>query len=321
MTIDYKYEVAFSFLARDEQMAIHLKDLLQDRFTVFVYSESQREIAGTDGEKTFAEVFQQQSRVVVVLFRAGWGETPWTRIEETAIRNRAFENGYDFVLFVPLEMPPSVPKWLPKTQLWLGLDRWGIRGAASVIEARLQQAGAATTTETVQDRAQRIKRELDWNNDRKRLLASEEGVKLASKEALLLQGLIKSHMEGINAADAFGVKTETFGSSTFLQSASIGIAVYWTCHYINTLSESGLEVATWKGGIPRPNAFFFRDPIKLASRKFAFDLDRTNAPIWRERDQEAEYSSQMLSEEVVRMLLDEIRLREATPDIPEDEDA
>src|SRR4051794_8510262 len=121
----YKYDVAFSFLAGDEALAAQLTDLLQDRLKVFLYSRRQGEIAGTDGEKTFNAVFGEQARLVVVLYRSGWGQTPWTRIEETAIRNRAYEHGYDFVKFIPLDDNPSVPKWLPKTQLWFGLKRWG----------------------------------------------------------------------------------------------------------------------------------------------------------------------------------------------------
>ena len=135
----YKYDVAFSFIAQDESLAIQLNDLLQDRLNTFLYSKQQEEIAGKNGEKEFGKVFGEEARIVVVLYRKGWGETPWTRIEETAIRNRSYEHGYDFAIFIPLDDPLSVPKWLPKTQLWVGLKRWGIAGAASVIEARVQE--------------------------------------------------------------------------------------------------------------------------------------------------------------------------------------
>ena len=105
--VKYKYDVAFSFLARDEGLATELNDLLQDRVRTFLYSRKQGEIAGKDGEQSFNAVFGKEARLVVVLYRRGWGETPWTRIEETAIRNRAFEYGYDFVKFIPLDEPPS----------------------------------------------------------------------------------------------------------------------------------------------------------------------------------------------------------------------
>jgi hypothetical protein len=38
-----------------------------------------------------------------VFYRQEWGETPFTRIEQTAIRNRAFHEGHSFTLFVATE--------------------------------------------------------------------------------------------------------------------------------------------------------------------------------------------------------------------------
>jgi len=93
----YEYEVAFSFLNEDEELAFRINDLIQDRVKTFIYSRQQEKIAGTDGEETFNQVFGSEARIVVVLYRENWGKTPWTRIEETAIRNRAYEKGYDFV--------------------------------------------------------------------------------------------------------------------------------------------------------------------------------------------------------------------------------
>ena len=99
---EYKYDVAISFVKEDEALAEQLNNKLKETLTTFLYSERQKEIAGRDGEKAFNEVFFQQSRIVVVLYRDSWGKTPWTRMEETAIRNRAFDDGYDFTTFIPV---------------------------------------------------------------------------------------------------------------------------------------------------------------------------------------------------------------------------
>ena len=94
MTDDDAFDVAISFCARDESTAKRLHDVLLGRLSVFLYSEEQRRLAGTDGEVTFNAVYGKQARLVVVLYRAEWGETPFTRYEATAIRNRAFNAGY-----------------------------------------------------------------------------------------------------------------------------------------------------------------------------------------------------------------------------------
>ena len=179
---EYKYDVAFSFLKEDENLADQINNLIQDRLNTFLYLKRQEDIAGTDGEKTFSDVFGKQSRCVVVLYRSKWGTTSWTRIEETAIRNRAFEEGYDFSLFIPLDNPPSVPKYLPKTQIWIGLDRWGLKGAATIIEARVQSLGGESKEESPVDIIARIKRDQQFEIERSRLLESENGLEVARLE-------------------------------------------------------------------------------------------------------------------------------------------
>ncbi len=114
---EFKYEVGFSFIRKDENIAYDLNDRIQDRLSTFIYSKKQEELGGTDGEKKFNKIFYEQSRVVVVLYRDGWGQTPWTRIEETAIKNRAFEKGWNFLLLINLDNNSCLPTWIPKTYI------------------------------------------------------------------------------------------------------------------------------------------------------------------------------------------------------------
>ena len=169
---NFMYDVAFSFLQEDEGLAIQLCDMLEGRYNTFIYSEKQVELAGKDGEETFNLVFGEQSRVVVVLFRNNWGKTGWTRIEMTAIRNRGYEYGYDFSLFIPLEKNSRLPKWLPKTQIWFDSNRWGIEGTIPVIEYKIKQEGGSTKKETAVDKAERINRLIESKEKKKAFLDS-----------------------------------------------------------------------------------------------------------------------------------------------------
>ena len=103
---EYKHDVAISFLQEDEPLAIEIADRLGDRVAVdvFVYSKRQNDLVGKDGLEAFSGVFGEQSRVVVVLHRGKWGETRWTRVEETAIKNRGLEQGWDFLLLIRLDV-------------------------------------------------------------------------------------------------------------------------------------------------------------------------------------------------------------------------
>lgn len=178
---DFKYDVAFSFLQRDEPLAMQLNDRLQDWVNTFTYTEQQKVVAGTDGEETFHRVFGKEARIVVVLYREGWGQSRWTRIEETAIRNRGHERGYRFTVFVPLEDPPKVPAWLPAAQVWVGLNRFGIDAAAAVIEARIQDSGGQVHQESIEEHAKRIERAMQFDK-RREAFQWDEGVRGAQQE-------------------------------------------------------------------------------------------------------------------------------------------
>ncbi len=305
----HKYDVAFSFLAQDEDIAVRLNDLLKGRYSTFVYSEKQRDVAGADGEIAFTSVFSDESLVVVVLYKKGWGETSWTRIEQTAIRNRAFDNGYDFALFIPLEKHPDLPKWLPKTQLWIGLDRWGLETTAGVIEARIQEAGGTEKAETSQELAARIKRDIEWEKDRKKRLNSEDGVKDARMQAEELHAIIKSKIEMIEKESALGLSVQVDGPTTWVRGPSIGMAIQWDCRYTNTLNDSSLYFGIWDGAPPKPGYYSFREPQEIASTMYKFDYNRLNSPCWT-KDASTLMSNEQLSETIISAFLDELHKRQ-----------
>jgi hypothetical protein len=182
----FEYDIAFSFHSQDEGLASKLNDLLQDRFKTFLYSERQKELAGRDGEETFSTVFATKARFVVIFYRKEWGETPFTRIEQTAIRNRAYSEGYNFTLFIPTEDPATVPDWLPRIRLYYGLGRFGISGAAAVVEARVQETGGQPQIESVADRAARLNRAMQFRQQQSHFSKSEVGVQAAREAYELL---------------------------------------------------------------------------------------------------------------------------------------
>jgi hypothetical protein len=87
MSNNHEFEVAFSFLQQDEQLAIDMSDRIRARVKVFIYSEQQKQLIANDGVDAFSQVFRTEARVVVVLYRENWGKTKWTRVEETAIKS------------------------------------------------------------------------------------------------------------------------------------------------------------------------------------------------------------------------------------------
>lgn len=199
MTKDnYKYDVAFSFAQKDEALALSIYKLLKDRISCFIYSEEQKKLAGTDGEKTFNEVFSKEARIVVIFLSSDWGNTKWTRIEETAIKNKGFDEGYDFVILIPTEKDVNPPKYIPKTRLWIGLERWGIESAASVIEARVQEFGGQVKELTAFERLAQKNDTIQHKKKVEQILNSHEGANLAAAEFLKLKNEFETVAKQIN---------------------------------------------------------------------------------------------------------------------------
>ncbi|MGO9577846.1 MAG: hypothetical protein ACLP2P_00375 [Desulfobaccales bacterium] len=306
---NYKYDVAFSFLDQDEPLAIELNDLLQDRLTTFLYSERQKEIAGKDGEKIFAEVFGEEARVVVVLYRGGWGKTLWTRIEENAIRNRAFEQGYDFTIFIPLDDIPSMPKWVPKNRLWVGLKRWGANGAASAIEASVQERDGEPHEENAIERATRLKRSLEFEEKRKEFRYSFEGVRIANLELEKLKKEIISLIDKINRSDS-GIELQSINSSyreIIVSSLGFWLKGQWKCGYNNSLDNSELYLTIWDGD-PSLSYIIRGMPLnKLGEDKFNFDMVPTGDYRWIASSSGRSFSSKDLSSYIIKYFLDKIQ--------------
>jgi hypothetical protein len=299
---EYKYDVAFSFLKEDEGLANQLNELLSDRVSTFLYSKQQEKVAGTDGEKIFNDVFSKESRIVVVLFRKNWGKTPWTRIEETAIRNRAYEEGYDFVIFVPLEIKSRLPKYLPKTQIWIGLDRWGVKCAASVIEARIQLFGGKPKILTPKEIAARIKNDQIFEQKRKLFLESVEGLELAKSEAKkLFAELEKVKNEIKEGIEGFELGYSVQENSCFLNHGWFSIKCEFIHRYRDSLADSYLSLT-----LQASNRSGF-DSIIINKIEYHFDINKNNEYGWiKNKDRDSFVSSNQLVEEAIKILFDKI---------------
>jgi hypothetical protein len=269
----FKYDIAFSFVGEDEGLATQLNDRVQDRYRTFLYSKAQEQLAGTDGEKVFNAVFGEQARTVAVLLRPEWGQTPWTRIEETAIRNRANEQGYDFTTFIVTTPETAVPKWLPKARIWYNLERFGLDGAAAVLEARVQEGGGTAVQETLANKAARVQRAQDFNQQRDAFKHSYEGAQAGLEAYRRLVNDLKSNPE----LRRIGCRIEDvpYAGVTMLVGQGIVLTVEYKSAYANTLDKTALVAQFYDRVPPLPGLITFSEvepPHTLAKWKFTFGL-------------------------------------------------
>ena len=304
----FKYDVAFSFLKRDEALVFQVDSLLHGRVKTFVPSRRDEFIGHTDFENTARRVFGYETRIVTVLYRSHWGSTGRTLLEETVIRNRVHEDGYDFVLLVLLDTPPSLPLWIPKKQLWLSFDRWGLEGTAAVIEARVQQAGGGPTREeTPLERAQRLEREQALEEERQAFLHSQDGFRSALSELAQLFDTIEWISNEIaKTARRIPVRIDRDEKHLVLSVHGLSLDVAWVLRSPNTLERSSLHVMLWKGLLPVHGAAFEK-LRRLEKTEFSFDRNFEGENGWREPGREDRFlSSAELAEECLNLLLDHL---------------
>src|SRR5258708_29242853 len=162
-----KYDVAISFLSRDEPIAAALYERLSDGLRVFFYPRSQEVLAGTDGLDSMRRPFVDESRIVVVLYREPWGNTEWTRVEETAIKERCLKHGWDSLFFMTLDKAANLPNWLPRTHVRLSYEDFGLEQAVGAIKARVQELGGEIVPVNAKTRAKLVQAEAKYLAERK----------------------------------------------------------------------------------------------------------------------------------------------------------
>ena len=299
----FKYDVAFSFLARDEPTAQKINELIGRRLSTFLYSARQKELVGKDGEEEFSRVFAREARVVVVLYRTGWGKTNWTRVEETAIKNRGFDAGYDFVLVIPRDRQPSAPPWFPKPRIWFDFGRWGAEGAAPVIEQRVKDAGGSPYPPTPEGMIAERAHIRATEAERQRALL-EHGLQWAEEEAKALLdrfGRLEDRSAGFHVGrDAYAVRLHIDATCT--------LRVEWRPGpYRHSENEPVLNVVFWRGPVPLDLNQVRGEMQRIRDRSFEFDLSSDLERVWRETRSGRTYTSEQLVVECVELLTNRSR--------------
>ncbi len=245
------------------------------------------------------DVFGKQSRSVVVLFRNKWGTTPWTKIEEKAIRNRAIEEGYNFLLFIPLDDPPKIPKYLLKAQIWTGLVQWGIKGAATAIEELTQSLVGKLREESQINIAAKIKRDPQFEIERSRFLESVNGFEIAILELKKLFFELKSLKNKIEKSyKDFSIGFQQKDRNCTVNYGGFSIRFYLQQANSNSLMDSYLYFELQKQGISS------NEPQILAIEEFHFEVNKPGEYGWiKDVDSDSFISSKKLAVKCMKLLL------------------
>ncbi len=166
---DFEFDVAISFLGEDLTTAQQFQDRLQPALRSYMYVRDRDVVTGTDGLETLRSVFRDRARISVVLYRDGWGETPWTGVEEAAIKDRCLRTRYRSLVLINLD-GSTPPEWVPDTYIHFDLQTYSLEQLSGAIKARAQELGAIARRPTLADRAIAIEKRRAFDKETEDLL-------------------------------------------------------------------------------------------------------------------------------------------------------
>jgi hypothetical protein len=306
----YKHDVAISFLHNDEPLAIDLQSRLAPSLNTFVYSKHQEELAGTDGLQSFRTVFRSDARLVVVLFRDGWGQTPWTRVEEGAIQDRFLKEGWNWLLVVMLDKVSSPPPWLPEARIRMSLPDFGIEQTVGAIRLRAQELGSIQRTENAIDKARRLASTTELKRQISQRLDSDEAIVAVAAELRELRSEISRLVaEAASEAPSLAIQAGSKARHTTLTNGHVSLTLDWHQPYTNTLSDSVLTATEFIGRVMLPNQAGtpVREARELGGHTFQFTLTAEHGWCWLCEADGRHYRSKELAGHCLEQLLDLIR--------------
>jgi hypothetical protein len=305
----YNYDIAISFLQQDGPIALDLNNHLCPNFNVFVYTNRQEDLAGTNGIDVFRRVFLENSRFVVVLYREGWGDTRWTRIEEDAIKERFLNEGWDWLLFIMVDSISTPPPWLPDRKIRLNLEEYGIEQAVGAIKKRVQELGGVYHKEDVLQHAKRIQRLAEERAAKNKLFKSHEGVNAASDKVRELYEIISNLSEDMKKIEGLNFNAGSENDLFVLTNNRVSVKVFFRCNYVNSLENARLLVIELNGTVLLPqeaSQFMIRKkPEELNVQEFDPDITLEKGWCWRSiSEPNCYYTSKELAEYAIKVFLD-----------------
>ncbi len=214
--MDYKYDLAISLLDEDVQLGWDIVNKLGNPDKIFFYRKDVDDITFSNGVNVFSEIFANQARFVLVLYREKYGNTDWTAIEYSVIQERfkkTIKTDNSPILFCKLDNAPK-PTWLPETYLYHKIDK--LDDLVRLLRKKITDHGGISFPQTAEERLKlnlaKKKYEESFKN---KVFHSQELADQARSEAANLKSKLYLKLEKVAKENnlLFREKTEHIGSN------------------------------------------------------------------------------------------------------------
>jgi len=312
MKNDFKYDVAFSFLAEDEELVSLIDQQLRDRYKTYIYSKMQEELAGSDGMENLSDVFKNQTNLNVIFYRSKWGNTPWTAVECDGIKDSIFSenSNWNRLLIVNLELSSKLPTWIPETHIYFDFDHFGLEKLIGVIEFKIESLGGKRIPDDAVSFAIREDNKNKTEREIKQCLESVDSYKDASKCIQELIDLVKTKRESLKTkSTSFGLGAITDYNKDKLNIIieAIQLDIQWITRYFDINTDALLYMKVL-------------DPIDapilqyhmVDTDKYQFHMNSMKQIGWKSVTDDKFYTTSELSEKWFKTLITRVIERKKT---------
>ena len=318
-----EYDLAISLLASDERVGQRIHDALKDRFKIFFYTESQKDIEFRDGVEVLSDIYRRNSKAVLVLLRPNWGKTKWTRVEKTAIRSRAFDHDALFLMAVKMERMKT-PSWIPPTYIYQDYDHWGPDAFLGSVVGKLAEVNAEIRELSAAEIAVKDQEESKWRATRVSMLRSNEAKEEFTVQVDALFDHLRRTCEEISEQVEPRLRFLKGIGRVVIQRNPLSLAIEPLYQrHLESPDYFGLQVEYFDGIVDQLLESVSRRVEKESEETFALDLSRSRNWFWRETRSGKQFSTASLAEHIVKRIVTragqadrgEVKLKVTDPDL------
>jgi hypothetical protein len=251
-----------------------------------------------------------KARVAVVLYREPWGKTKWTRIEETAIKDRCLEVGWQSLQFVMLDKNNAHPKWLPNTHIRFNYEDYGLNQLIGAVKRAVQEQGGVLKQPDALSEARRVQREAEYIADRDAMMRDRAWIEGTVHRSLRETfNKVEELVAQANRDHGFNIVCRANGyQSCIMRSGFMSLGCGWRQPIFNNVGSDPygdcyLRVAEFSGALLLPGEFAMHEPRVLKEHRIKVSVTENRELVWLD-EKEQQIEAERLADRILMILMD-----------------
>jgi len=306
----YKYDLAFSLCDEDLPFAERIYRGLSERFSLFLYSEDKKTLEFQNGVIRLSNVYRKEARAVIVIWRAKWGQSRWTRLEQEVLTDRLLSTTAAFILLVKMESGET-PSWIPSSYIYRMQEGWELGTLVETIAGKVNQLGGEIHELTPVELAAKHQAERNWKTKREQLLLGQDAQDALVRETQKCYALLKTQVQEINGMSASSEEVRDRPMEFEEQPHTVNVIKYPCCTLFNDYDDAGgvpfirrMNIQQFDGVVGLYGTRGSSVELAVKQRdKYGLDVDQFGNWFWRHLKSNRAVTSERLVAEALSYLL------------------